>query len=35
VFLEVFYPFERADEDVLGNITSSVEHCRRALKTPD
>jgi len=31
VFLEVFYPFELADEDVLHNITSSVDHCRRAI----
>lgn len=35
VFLEVFYPFELADEDVLRNITSSVEHCRQAMEMPD
>ena len=28
-FLEIIYPFELADEAVLANITSSVEHCRR------
>jgi D-erythrulose 1-phosphate 3-epimerase len=28
-FLEIIYPFELADEAVLGNITSSVLHCRR------
>jgi D-erythrulose 1-phosphate 3-epimerase len=28
-FLEIFYPFELADEAVLTNITSSVMHCRR------
>jgi sugar phosphate isomerase/epimerase len=28
-FLEIIYPFELADEAVLGNITSSVQHCRR------
>jgi len=28
-FLEIIYPFELADEAVLTNITSSVEHCRR------
>lgn len=31
VFLEVFYPFELADEEVLRNITSSVDHCRGAI----
>jgi sugar phosphate isomerase/epimerase len=34
VFLEVFYPFELADEDVLRNITSSVEHCRQTMTLP-
>jgi sugar phosphate isomerase/epimerase len=28
-FLEIIYPFELADKDVLSNITSSVLHCRR------
>ena len=28
--LEVFYPFELADDTVLANIKSSVLHCRRA-----
>jgi D-erythrulose 1-phosphate 3-epimerase len=31
VFIEVFYPFELADESVLNNIHTSVEHCREAL----
>lgn len=31
VFLEVFYPFEMADEDVLANIKSSVIHCSSHL----
>jgi D-erythrulose 1-phosphate 3-epimerase len=32
VFLEVFYPFELADEALIENITSSVEHCRTGLE---
>jgi sugar phosphate isomerase/epimerase len=32
-FLEVFYPFELSDEEVLANITSSVDHCRQALES--
>jgi D-erythrulose 1-phosphate 3-epimerase len=28
-FLEIIYPFELADEAVLSNITSSVQHCLR------
>jgi D-erythrulose 1-phosphate 3-epimerase len=28
-FIEIIYPFELADEAVLKNITSTVEHCRR------
>jgi len=31
VFLEVFYPFEMADEQVLENIHRSVQHCRQLL----
>lgn len=31
VFLEVFYPFELADEEALSNIKSSVLHCSRQL----
>jgi len=31
IFLEVFYPFELADEAVLDNITHSVQHCRAQL----
>ncbi len=33
VILEVFYPFELTDEAVLSNITSSVQHCSKLLKT--
>lgn len=32
VFIEVFYPFELADEAVLDNIRSTVLHCRTALE---
>lgn len=31
VFLEVFYAFEAADDFVLSNILSSVQHCKAAL----
>ena len=31
VFLEVFYPFEMSDEDVLGSIKSSIAHCASSL----
>jgi sugar phosphate isomerase/epimerase len=31
VLLEVFYPFELADEEVLSSIKSSVVHCSRQL----
>lgn len=31
IFLEVFYPFELADEALIANIVSSVAHCKRAL----
>ncbi|MBW7883676.1 MAG: sugar phosphate isomerase/epimerase [Caldilineaceae bacterium] len=31
IFLEVFYPFELADQQVLDNIRQSVEHCRTQL----
>ena len=31
VFIEVFYPFELSDAQVLDNIRTSVEHCKRAL----
>ncbi|MCS7087908.1 MAG: sugar phosphate isomerase/epimerase [Thermoflexales bacterium] len=31
IFLEVFYAFEAADEFVLSNIVSSVQHCKAAL----
>jgi len=31
VMLELFYPFELADDAVLTNITSSVQHCRAAF----
>ena len=30
-YLEVIYPFEEADEDVLASIKSSVIHCRQAV----
>ncbi len=33
-FLEIFYPFELADEAVLANVTSSVTHCRRFYAEP-
>jgi len=35
VFLEIFYPFELADEVVLQSVISSVSHCREALRLPD
>jgi D-erythrulose 1-phosphate 3-epimerase len=31
IFLEVFYPFELADDLVLANAVSSVQHCLREL----
>lgn len=31
IFIEVFYPFELADEAVLDNIKSTVAHCKAAL----
>lgn len=34
-FLEIIYPFELADEAVLSNITSSVQHCRREYAKQD
>lgn len=34
VILEVFYPFEADDEEVLANVKSSVAHCKRELGLP-
>lgn len=33
MFLEVFYPFELSDEEVIANIKSSVAYCKSALQT--